>query len=53
MGYSPKGCKELDTTERLTLPFFARQLRRCASDTVFYVFQGGAKGEDMGEGSVP
>ena len=33
--------------------FFLRQLRKCVSDTVFYVFQGGAKGEDMGAGSVP
>ena len=29
------------------------QLRKCASDTVIWILQRGAKAEDMGEGSVP
>ena len=37
-GYSPRGHKELGTTEQLTLSLFtfisAKQLRNCASNTV-------------------
>ena len=50
VGYSPWGCKELDTTEQLHFTFTSvKQPRKCASNTVIWELRRGATAEDIGK----